>query len=207
MLLSGSHLDDGSRQLVADSLEQVKASAELISGVNTLTSIRRTHARATLRPMDLVASVRAGIKLAKGSSPGREVTIDAELPEAALVEADDLLDHILQNLLGNAVKYSPGERVSIQVSVSPTRLDDRDAWALEVADHGRGIPDDRKAALFDDLDHGSGQGPKKGAGLGLSIVKALAEKYGGRVAVEDRVRGDPSKGTVFRVALRGAGPD
>ena len=207
MLLSGSHLDDGSRQLVTDSLEQVKASAELISGVNTLTSIRRTHARTTLRPMDLVASVRAGIKLAKGSSAGRAVTIDAELPEAARVEADDLLDHILQNLLGNAVKYSPGERVSIQVSVSPTRLDDRDAWALVVADHGRGIPDDRKAALFDDLDHGSGQGPKKGAGLGLTIVKALAERYGGRVMVEDRVRGDPSKGTVFRVALRGAGPD
>jgi signal transduction histidine kinase len=123
------------------------------------------------------------------------------------VEADDLLDHIVQNLLGNAVKYSPGERVSIQVSVCPTRLDDRDAWALEVADHGKGIPDDRKVALLGDLDHGSGPGRGKGAGLGLTIVKALAERYGGRVAVEDRVKGDPSKGTVFRVTLRGAGPD
>jgi PAS domain S-box-containing protein len=207
LMLSKNDLDERSRQLVVGSLEQVRASAALIARVNTLTSIRRTSARAELKSMDLVESVNAGIRLAKGSAADREVAIGAEMPVTAPVEADELLDHIVHNLLGNAVKYSPGERVRVQVTVRPAKLDGRDAWALDVADWGRGLPDDRKAALIDGLEPGSGPARGKGAGLGLTIVKALVERYGGRVAVEDRVKGDHSKGTVFRVTLRAAGPD
>ena len=205
LMLSNGGLDERSRQLVAGSLEQVRASAALIARVNTLTSIRRSSPRAELKSMDLVETVKEGIKLARSSSADRTVTVEAELPETALVEADELLDHIVQNLLGNAVKYSHGERVRVGVAVRPATLDGLEGWTLEVADWGRGIPDDRKADLFNDLATGPGSSSGRGAGLGLTIVKALVERYGGRVAVEDRVKGDHSKGSVFLVTLRGCG--
>ena len=46
----------------------------------------------------------------------------------------------------------------------------------------------------------------KGFGLGLSIVGAVVEKVGGRIWVEDRIKGDFSKGTVFKIALPKANP-
>jgi signal transduction histidine kinase len=47
-------------------------------------------------------------------------------------------------------------------------------------------------------------GSTRGAGLGLSIVRLIVDKLGGHIWVEDRVPGDPSKGSVFAVQLRKA---
>ena len=70
---------------------------------------------------------------------------------------------------------------------------------MTVADNGVGIPDSKKAIVFGRF-NGREDSPI-GTGLGLSIVRAVVEAYQGMVWVEDRVPGDHSKGSVFRVAL------
>lgn len=112
--------------------------------------------------------------------------------------ADELIHELFVNILTNAVKYDQNNPVEIDVSVE--RLESRRGRRLlvSIADHGRGVPDELKEEIFERFNRAP---KKKGSGLGLHLVRTLATRYNGRVWVEDRVKGDHSKGAVFKVEL------
>lgn len=84
---------------------------------------------------------------------------------------------VLQNLLANAIEAAPdGSTICIEVR----RQDD--AVELSVQDEGPGIPKNKLAAIFERFENGEGQ--KRGAGLGLAIVRSLVELHGGEVRIE-----------------------
>jgi PAS domain S-box-containing protein len=94
------------------------------------------------------------------------------------------VQHILSNLLANAVRYSPaGSLVTVRLT-----LDEKEA-RLEVQDEGVGIPAADLPRLFQPFERGSNVGTIKGTGLGLSIVKRMIEQLGGTVAVESPAGG------------------
>jgi signal transduction histidine kinase len=101
---------------------------------------------------------------------------------------------MMKNLLSNAVKYSPrGGRVIVSASRAPDR-----PGMVEVAveDDGVGIPAEQLPRIFDKyvrVAHPETTAAR-GLGLGLSLVKALAEAHGGRVEVDSL----PGKGSRFR---------
>src|SRR5439155_1665515 len=106
-----------------------------------------------------------------------------------------LVRRAIENLLGNAMKYTPAGR---DVSVA---LRHRDAAVeIEVADRGPGIPAELRSTMFQK--YGSVEakkgGSRKGFGLGLYMVKLVADGHGGAAEVVDREGG----GAVFRVRLR-----
>jgi signal transduction histidine kinase len=108
-----------------------------------------------------------------------------------------LLRRSLENLLTNALKYTPSGG---DVSVAVRR--DGSAVRIAVSDRGPGIPDDLKQTMFEKF--GSVEvkrgGARKGYGLGLYLVKLVAQGHGGSVSVEDR----PGGGTIFRMTLGAA---
>lgn len=115
----------------------------------------------------------------------------------ASVRADaTALAQVLENLLGNAVKFSPaGATVECVVGAAG------DAWSVEVRDEGPGVAEAERAGLFQKFHRGSAR-PTAGessSGLGLFIVKTAAEAMGGRVSSE--ARADGRAGAVFRVEL------
>jgi len=112
------------------------------------------------------------------------------------VWADDLLGEIFANLIGNSIRFG-GQEVSITLSVSQGP---QDRVEILVSDTGPGIPDDLKKVVFRRFSHTHEQ--SSGKGLGLYIVKTLLERYGGDISVADRIPGDHTKGTVFRVTLQ-----
>ena len=121
-------------------------------------------------------------------------------PPGAAVHADpDALDRMLKNLLSNAVKYSPsGGRVGVSANPAP---DDPGMVEVAVEDDGVGIPAEQLPRIFDKyvrVPHPE-TAAARGLGLGLSLVKALAEAHGGRVEVESL----PGKGSRFRLLLPG----
>lgn len=117
---------------------------------------------------------------------------------SAQLEGDrDAVDRMLKNLLSNAVKYSPkGGR--IVVAAAPA-LDHPGMIELSVEDEGVGIPGSDLGRIFDKyvrVPHPD-TAVARGLGLGLSLVKALAEAHGGRVEVDSL----PGKGSRFRLLL------
>jgi signal transduction histidine kinase len=119
-------------------------------------------------------------------------------PAAAVLKADrDAVDRILKNLISNAVKYSPGGG---QVLLTADVADDRpDMIELSVEDDGVGIPARQLSRIFDKYVRvpSPETATVRGLGLGLALVRALAEAHGGRVEVESM----PGKGSKFRVLL------
>jgi signal transduction histidine kinase len=94
------------------------------------------------------------------------------------------LRQALVNLVTNAIKYAPAG-TAITVAVEAGKDDTR--AALVVEDCGRGIPDEYKRTVFDRFTRvDAATAGKPGLGLGLYIVKVIAESHGGRVYVEDR---------------------
>lgn len=112
--------------------------------------------------------------------------------------SSDALDQILDNLLGNAIKYSPvGSHVETRAAVVDGKI------VCEVADDGQGFPPEVAASLFDDGTRPSNKptGGEISNGLGLSIVKRLCHQTNTQVACESKGTGH---GSTFRVTLQAA---
>ncbi|MCC7566352.1 MAG: PAS domain-containing protein [Methanomicrobiaceae archaeon] len=181
-------LAEGDLKTYAEKLrDSIERSNEILRNVAT---IRRAQEETGLVPVNLDAIIRQEI----GNYPQASIryqNIHAE------VLADNLLPVILANLIGNAVKFG-GPDVEIAV-----RVEKRDGEVLvSVEDTGPGIPDEIKEKLFHRFERGLARG--RGEGLGLFIVRKLAERYGGRAWIEDRVPGRHEEGAAFRFTLRQA---
>lgn len=114
---------------------------------------------------------------------------------AATMGDRDQLQHLLLNLLDNAVKYTPnGGQVTLG-------LWNDEGWArIEVSDNGHGISDDDVPHIFDRFFRTADArlNQRNGSGLGLAIVKSIAEAHGGKIEVFSRL----GEGTTFRLWLR-----
>jgi two-component system, OmpR family, sensor histidine kinase KdpD len=107
-----------------------------------------------------------------------------------------LLERVLANLFANALAYSPaGRRPGLRASSGP------DGVLLEIVDHGPGVPDELKSAMFEPFQRLDGRGgdPVAGAGvgLGLAVVRGFLDTMGGSVVAADT----PGGGLTMRVTL------
>jgi two-component sensor histidine kinase len=108
------------------------------------------------------------------------------------IMAEDLLDEIFINLFSNTVKYTDSSEVKIDVMIKDYFIGEAKYWMITISDYGKGIPDSIKNELFERFYYKA-----KGSGLGLSIVRALVERYRGKIWVGDRVYKDYTNGTTF----------
>ena len=148
--------------------------------------------------VDLGELVQECVDLARTRNhlPPECITFDTrERPLVILGEPDELKGAVL-NLLDNAIKYST-ERVEINVRV--TRQGQKNAL-VEVSDHGIGIPTNEIKHVFKRFYRVPGKVTirVKGTGLGLFIVRSVAEKHGGKVSVES---GGLGLGSTFKLLL------
>ncbi len=102
----------------------------------------------------------------------------------------DMLTAILENLIGNAIKYTQDGGVLVGVRRR------RQGAVIQVHDTGTGIPPENLGIIFDEFQQ-LGQGPRNGVGLGLSIVKRAVDLLGYRITVQSRV----GHGTSFHVIM------
>ena len=108
------------------------------------------------------------------------------------IMAENLLVEIFINLFSNAVKYTDSSEVKIDVTIKDYFIGETKYWMITISDYGKGIPDSMKKELFERF-----YSKAKGSGLGLSIVRALVQRYRGKIWVGDRVYRDYTKGTTF----------
>jgi signal transduction histidine kinase len=117
------------------------------------------------------------------------------MDESLFVQADrDRIVQALGNLVSNALKFTPrGGRVTLSVARDGAMA------CFAVADTGPGIAPDQVPRLFDQFWQGNAA-DKRGIGLGLSIVRGIAEGHGG----EARVDTTPGQGSVFSLLVPAA---
>jgi signal transduction histidine kinase len=138
------------------------------------------------------ALVRAVAAEYSGAAGTPRVTVQAPV-QAVLVCGDRVrLERVLHNLIGNAVKYSPGG-IPIAVDVQT-----QEQWAvITVRDQGIGIPAEDLPRLFTRFFRASTAAGVKGTGIGLAGSKAIIEHHHGHITVESAV----GQGTTIRVCL------
>ncbi|GAB2566290.1 hypothetical protein Aab01nite_46490 [Paractinoplanes abujensis] len=120
-------------------------------------------------------------------------------PLPAVTADPAMLRHVLDNLIGNALKYvRPGSAPHVDVTGDVTGDVPGEQWArVEVADRGIGIPDADKSDIFDSFHRAHAEAGYAGTGLGLAICKRIVDRHGGEIGVTD----NPGGGTRFSFTL------
>ncbi len=200
MLIKDPKLDERQRRYVKSALAQSQNISNLITDVRKLWNILESDASVELVPVDLVPLLHDIVREIKTSYLFSDIPLELQYPEGtALVMADPLVRDVFFNIINNSAKF--GDMKKVDVMMRPDRIGEVDYWRVEVRDQGKGIPEERKPQLFkrfENLDSGMAA---ESHGLGLSVVKALVDRYQGKVWVEDRIKGDHTKGSIFVIML------
>ncbi|MCW1926623.1 HAMP domain-containing histidine kinase [Luteolibacter arcticus] len=197
-------------RLMADALEAEKVAPETAkefhrliaregARLSTLVGNVLDHARIEqgrkvwrMEPCDLSALVADTVRVMEPLANEKSIGLKVELsPVEATVDAD-AIQQALVNLLDNAIKFSPpGSEVTTVLAC----YDERRTWRLCVRDEGPGIPKDEQSRIFERFYRPGDELRREtqGTGIGLSLVKSIAEAHGGRVTVESEL----GRGSVF----------
>jgi PAS domain S-box-containing protein len=183
-----------------DAVRRVSAnSARLLSLIDDLLTLSRVHEDGfgmSDRVFDLRGAVRSGYDVVVPAWTTRALDVRIGLPgEPVPFQGDrEMIERVVVNLLGNAVKFTP-DGGSVRVVLG--RFGDE--AVLTVRDTGMGIPVQEQDRLFTRFFRSTLAQRRaiQGSGLGLSIAKAMVEKHGGTIAV----RSATDQGTTFEVRL------
>jgi signal transduction histidine kinase len=152
----------------------------------------QVNERAEWREVNLRTLVEVLVNDLSPLTYASELSLVNGVPEGLMAYADaDMLTLIFQNLISNAIDYTPNG----EVLIGARAVEASDAVACWVSDNGAGIPADRLGKVFDKLE--TDPEKKGGMGLGLAIVKQFVEAHGGKVAVESEV----GHGSTFRFTI------
>ena len=193
---------DGTSQLPADTVDALSViqrnGGRLLRLLGDLLLLPRLEARAValdVGPVAVPGLIREAVRSVSATAAGRGIEVTASTQDGPLLRADLLrLQQIMDNLLSNAIKFS-GRGGKVRVSARP----EGQMWRIDVTDEGIGIPAGELGTLFGRFVRGTNarMAGLPGTGLGLSVVKAIAELHGGRVEVESTVE----LGSTFSVFL------
>jgi PAS domain S-box-containing protein len=187
-------LNETQREFISRIQDSIQHITSLINDLLDLGSIEAgmdTH-REFVQPEGIL---RYTINMLDGQIKSKQLKVQAEIASAlpALRANPIRLRQVFDNVVGNAIKYSPANS-EIQISIHA----EENQVILQVTDHGPGIPASDQPRIFDKFYRASNiSSDVEGSGLGLAIVKNIVENHQGRIWVESTV----GKGSSFFIVL------
>jgi signal transduction histidine kinase len=173
-------------------VNQLKRVTALIEQLLDVARVRAGHLTLHRESVELSTIVSAVIERLAPEGEASVSRVEMACEEPVRGQWDPLrLDQIVTNLVSNALKYGGGSKVLVTASASEAGA------RLTVRDHGPGIPREHLARIFERFERANEDRSVSGSGLGLWIVRRLAEAHGGSVAVSS----EPSQGSTFEVRL------
>jgi PAS domain S-box-containing protein len=194
MLTIGS-LDEETALLAVDSIDRsTRAQARLIEDILDVSSIISGKFRLEIGPVDLGAVITNAIETLRPAATAKQIAIDVALDFTPPVQGDaNRLQQVVWNLLSNAIKFVPrGGHIEVQL----TRAES--AARIVVSDDGPGIDPAFLPHVFERFRQADSSSARahSGLGLGLAIVRHLAELHGGHATVESDGHGRGARFTV-----------
>lgn len=196
MLTEAPGLNSDDRKLAESILEACRKMQRQLAGFIDIAQIESGKLRLNLRAVQLEPLVRARVEHHRRTAEGKGINISLrKASESPVLQLDpDRVEQAIDNLLENAVKYTPaGGAIEVAIGRTSTHAQ------VSVSDNGPGIDQDQAATLFA-LFQTAGSKPTGGetsTGLGLAIVKAIAIEHGGGVRLENR----PGQGATLVLEL------
>jgi len=187
------------RKLLALIDDDVRRIDRLISDISAASRLEAELSRTRLQAVDvgaLVASIASAMTAAQRLPEEMKLTVDVPRHPAIVAADPDRLAQVVNNLLDNALSFSPpGGTVSLTVTRRGGSVD------LTVEDEGPGVPPEARLSVFERFysERPSAEDYGRHSGLGLSIVRAIVEALDGQIMVTDRMDGRP--GARFVVTL------
>ncbi len=162
--------------------------------VDLLSMVRIVSDPEPVGTVDLGAVTAQAVEMLRPQFAARGVEVDVASPLPAVPGQATKLRHVVENLVGNAIRFVPPGTGRIDVSA----VRDGASVVLAVRDNGVGIPAEYHRQIFEMFRRvPNGDGAHAGSGMGLAIVKRIVEAHCGEVWVEST----PGEGSVFRVRL------
>ena len=197
LLNEGEELSSAERK---EFLTYIKESAEqqlaLVNRLLDWSRLETGRIKLNIKEVDLRDVVRTSVNSLLGIAKQKNVTMYSNVSPGATIRGDEqLLSQVFNNLLGNALKFTPANGV-----IAVELAGEKDGMSvLRVSDTGTGIPQEDLTKLFKIEEKYSrpGLAGEQGTGLGLSVVHEIVQKHSGTITVESEV----GKGTTFVLAF------
>jgi len=185
------------KEYLAIIVDQARKLSMLAEDTLSIARIETGQLAYQFKIVNVEATIKDALAMAKMSSRHKvSSTVDIN---ASFVRGDqNKLRQVLQNLISNAVKYSPaGGSITVRVELNPAALDE---VVFSVADQGIGIPPDQTGRLFQKFSRVQvGKATEiRGTGLGLWICAEIIKVHGGRIWVEN----NPGEGSTFKFTVK-----
>jgi signal transduction histidine kinase len=212
-------LDERADQYIDFAVDGAKRMQVLINDLLAFSRVGRIGAEEKIVEMDVVADDALKNLAAAIEESGAEVEVDGPLPT---VRGDrSLLTALLQNLVGNAIKFAGDEPPRVRVSVAPSTAaeaaqngdlrDGGEAYTFTVSDNGIGIAGRHAERIFVIFQRLHPKEDFSGTGIGLAMCRKIVEFHGGHIwldaPAEEAAGAEPAGGATFRFTLPVPDPD
>ena len=169
----------------------------LISNILKLNKLENQRITPEVEAYDVCRQVCDCILQFENAWEEKEIELETDMEDSAFVEADEsLLEFVSNNLISNAVKFTPpGGTITVK------QFSRQDTVTVSVSDTGCGMGAESMKHIFDKFYQADTSHSREGNGLGLALVKRVLELLDGDIRVES----EPGKGSTFSVTLPAAG--
>lgn len=161
----------------------------LVNGILEFQKVETKHRRLSVVRRDLAAMVRSlGVRYCD-LNRNEMIKVDVKVPESQISACfdPDIITTVVDNFMSNALKYTPSGTVVLELAVEGHEV------MIRVSDTGRGISQEALPHVFDRYYQAGGVGQAPGTGIGLALVKSLAELHDAKLSV----RSEEGKGSTF----------
>lgn len=192
LLQDGDNLTDDQKGYVEKIIFNTNRLSALTGSILLLSKLENQSIVANKTTFDLDEQIRKSILALEGEWSRKDIDFDIDMDETDFVGNEALIHHIWDNLIGNAIKFSPS---CSEIKITLSNFEDRIVFS--VSDMGPGISDEDLKHIFDKFYQADPSHKVKGNGLGLALVKKIIDLEKGEINVVN----NPQAGCTFTVIL------
>jgi PAS domain S-box-containing protein len=184
------------KKMMQQSSWEIRRSGRMTANMRAL--LRLQESPPTIDEVDLYDYVQIAKYAVEQDFPWKELRLSSNIQKGEyLVAGHEYLHQVCFNIIHNAMSFDESEQVEVEIKAE--HVENLKMVRVEFLDNGPGVPDATKDFIFRRT--GSPDEQIVGRGLGLTLVEQIVRSLGGRIKVEDRVKGDHTKGAKFVLLL------